>query len=98
MNLLNIGCLFMLIYSCIVVNKNKRHCNLKDIDMMMSPTEKFIILTEGVALLTKIFMRKNKFLMFLPPIYFEKKCFLDRYAAIFFYWRLVLPDKSPTYV
>ena len=46
----------MLVYSFIVVNKNKIYCNLKDIDMSISPIEKFIILTEDVALLTKIFM------------------------------------------
>ena len=54
-NLLEIGCLMMLVYTFIVVNKNKIYCNLKDIDMSISPTEKFIILTEDVALLTKKF-------------------------------------------
>ena len=54
-------------------------CNLKDIDMSISRIEKFIILTEDVALLTKIFMGKKAnsvkfiwfvkyFLMFLQPI------------------------------
>ena len=42
----------------IVVNQNKNYCTLKDIDMSISPTEKFIILTEDVALLTKIFTGK----------------------------------------
>ena len=56
MNLLEIGCLIMLVYTFIVVNKNKIYCNLKDIDMSISPIKKFIILTEDVALLTKIFM------------------------------------------
>ena len=46
----------MLVYTFIVVNKNKIYCNLKDIDMSISPIEKFIILTEDFALLTKIFM------------------------------------------
>ena len=55
-NLLEIGCLIMLVYTFIVVNKNKIYCNLKDIDMSISPIEKFIILTEDVALLTKNFM------------------------------------------
>ena len=49
----------MLVYSFIVVNKNKNYCNLKDIDMSISPIEKFIILTEDVALLTKILMGKK---------------------------------------
>ena len=48
----------MFVYSFIVVNGNKNYCNLKDIDMSISATEKFIILTEDVALLTKIFMGK----------------------------------------
>ena len=46
----------MLVFTFIVVNKNKIYWNLKDIDMSISPIEKFIILTEDVALLTKIFM------------------------------------------
>ena len=46
----------MLIYTFIVVNKNKIYCNLKDIDMSISPIKKIIILTEDFALLTKIFM------------------------------------------
>ena len=69
----------MLIYSFLVVNKNKNYCNLKDIDMSISPIEKFIILIEDVALETKIFMGKKAnlvrfiwfvkyFLMFLQPI------------------------------
>ena len=44
-----IGCLFMFVYSFIVVNKN--YCNLKDIGMSISPTE-------DIALLAKIFMGK----------------------------------------
>ena len=51
-NLLTIGCLFMLVNSFIVVNRNKNYCNLKVIDMSILPKEKFIILTEDVALLT----------------------------------------------
>ena len=69
----------MLIYSFLVANKNKNCCNLKDIDMSISPIEKFIILIEDVALQTKIFMGKKanlvKFIwfvkysvMFLQPI------------------------------
>ena len=49
----------MLVYSFIVVNKNKNYCNLKDNDMSISPIEKFIILTEDVALVRKIFMGKK---------------------------------------
>ena len=49
----------MLVYSFIVVNINKNYCNLKDIDMTISPLEKFIFLTDDVALLTKIFMGKK---------------------------------------
>ena len=60
----------MLAYSFIVVN-------MKDIDMSISPIEKFIILTED--LLTEIFMEKKAnlvrfiwfvkyFLTFLQPI------------------------------
>ena len=44
--------LFMLVNSFIVVNRNKNYCNLKVIDMSILPKEKFIILTEDVALLT----------------------------------------------
>ena len=40
-------------------SKQKIYCNLKDIDMSISPIEKFIILTEDVALPTKIFMGKK---------------------------------------
>ena len=59
----------MLVYSFIVVNKNKIYSNLKDIDMSISPIEKFIILMEDVALPTKIFMGKKanlvKFIWFI---------------------------------
>ena len=59
----------MLLCTFIVVNKNKIYCNLKDIDMSSSPIEKFIILTEDVALLTKIFVGKKanlvKFIWFV---------------------------------
>ena len=62
-----------------VVDKNKNYCNLKDIDMTTSSIEKFTILTEDVALLTKILWERkqirlnlygslNIFLMFLQPI------------------------------
>ena len=68
----------MLVYSFIVVNKNKIYCNLKDIDMSISPIEKFTILTEDVALPTKIFMGKKanliKFIWFV-------KYFLNVFAA-----------------
>ena len=78
-NLFKIGCLFMLIYSFFVANKNKNCCNKKDIDMSISPIEKFIILIEDAALQTKIFMGKKAnlvkfiwfvkyFVMFLQPI------------------------------
>ena len=49
----------MFVYSFIVVNRNKNYCNLKQIDMSISPIEKLIILTEDVALLTKLFMGKK---------------------------------------
>ena len=70
----------MFVYSFTVENKNKNNCNLKDIDMSISPIEKLVILTEDVALLNKNFHRKeskfrvnlygllNIFLMFLLPI------------------------------
>ena len=69
----------MLVYSFIVIDKNKNYYNLKDTDMSLSPMEKFIILTEDVALLTEIFMGQKAnlveficfvkyFLMFLQPI------------------------------
>ena len=51
--------LSMLVYTFIVVKKNKFYCNSKDIDMSISPIENFIILTEDVALLTKIFRGMN---------------------------------------
>ena len=67
-SLLKIGCLFMFVYSFIVVNRN--YCNLKDIDMSVSPIEKFIILTEDVALLRKMFMgKKTKLVKF---VWFDK--------------------------
>ena len=59
----------MLVYSYIVVNKNKNCRNLKDIDMSILLIEKFTILTEDVALLTKVFMGKKanliKFIWFV---------------------------------
>ena len=69
MNVLKIGCLFMFVYSFIVVNGNKNYCNLKDSDISTSLIEKFIISTEDVALLTKIFIEKKanlvKFIWFI---------------------------------
>ena len=63
----------MFVYSFIVVNKNKIYCNLKDIDMPISPIEKFTILTEDVTLLTKIFMGKKanlvEFIWFVKYIF-----------------------------
>ena len=57
----------MLVYSFIVIDKN--YYNLKDIDMSISPIEKFIILTEDVALLTEIFLGQKanlvKFICFV---------------------------------
>ena len=62
----------MLVYSFIFVNKNENCYNLKDIDMSISPIEKFLILIEDVALPTKNFMGKKanlvKFIWFV-------KCF-----------------------
>ena len=63
-------------YCC---KQKQNYCNLKDIDMSISPIEKFIFLTEDVASLTKIFMERrqiwlnlygslNIFLVFLQPI------------------------------
>ena len=49
----------MFAYSFIVVNKKKNYCNLKDIDMSISPIEKIMFLTDGVALLTNMFMGKK---------------------------------------
>ena len=66
----------MLVYSFIVVNNNKIYCNLKDIDMSISPIEKFIILTEDVALPTKIFMGKKANL--IKFIWLVFKCFCSR--------------------
>ena len=43
---------FHAVNSFIVVHRNKNYCNLKVIDMSILPKEKFIILTEDVALLT----------------------------------------------
>ena len=43
-------------YCC---KQKKNYSNLKDIDMSISLIEKLIILTEDVALLTKIFMGKK---------------------------------------
>ena len=38
-------CLSIVVYSFIVINSNKDYCNLKDIDMSITPIQKFIILT-----------------------------------------------------
>ena len=69
----------MLVYSFIVVNKNKIYCNLKDIDTSIAPIEKFIILMEDVALPTKIFRGKNanlvKFIWFVKYFFY---CFCSR--------------------
>ena len=66
----------MFVYSFIVVSKNKNYCNLKDIDMSISLIKKFIILTEDVPLLAKIFMGKKtnlvKFISFVK--YFFDVC------------------------
>ena len=50
----------MALYSFIVVKNPKNYWNMKDIDMSISPIEKFIILTEDVALPTKILMGKKE--------------------------------------
>ena len=63
--------------------------------MSISPIEKFIILTENVVLLSKMFMGKKanlvKFIWFVKYFFnvFAADCireniFLDRHAAIFF--------------
>ena len=49
----------ILSHQFIAVNRNKNYCNLKDINMSILPKEKFIILAEDVALITKIFMGKK---------------------------------------
>ena len=80
------------LYCCKQIQK-LHNCNLKDIDMSISPLEKFIILTEDVALPAKNFMGKKanlvKFVWFVKYCFcsrlkFEGKCFSDRHAAIFF--------------
>ena len=68
----------MLVCSFIVVNINKNYCNLKEIDMSFSPVEKFIILTEDVALLAKIFMGKKENLI---KIYMAAKYFFNAIAT-----------------
>ena len=54
------------LYCC---KQQQNYCNLKDIDMSISSIEKFIILTEVVALVIKIFMGKKanlvKFICFV---------------------------------
>ena len=99
----------MLVYSFIVVNKNKNYCNLKDIDMSISLIEKFIILTEDIALPTKIFMGKKenllKFILFVKYFFnvfvanlnLRKKCFSGRHAAIFFIMAYYFPIFSVSY-
>ena len=75
---LKIGCLFMLVYSFIVVSKN---CyDFKDIDMSTLPIEKFIILTEDVALLTKIFMgMKANLVQLMWFVKYLFYCFCSRF-------------------
>ena len=73
----------MLVYSFIVVNKNKNYCNFKDIDMSISPIEKFIILIEDVALLTKIFMGKTSKKANLVEFIWFVKYFFNVFAADF---------------
>ena len=99
-NLLKIGSLFILVYSFIVVNKNKIYCNLKDIDMSISPIEKFIILTEDVALPTKIFMGKKANLIkcirfvkyflnvFVADLNLRKNVFQMNMPPSFLLWRI----------
>ena len=69
----------MLVYSFIVVNKNKKLLYLKDIDMSISSIEKFIILTDDVAELTKIFMGKKA--NFVKFIWFVRY-FFNVFAAV----------------
>ena len=63
----------MFVYSFIVVNKNKNYCNLKHIDMSISPIEKFIILIKVAVLLTKNFKGKKaslvKFIWFVKYVF-----------------------------
>ena len=49
----------MFVYSLNYRKQKQKLLYLKDIDMSISPIEKFIILTENVAKLTKIFMGKK---------------------------------------
>ena len=90
----------MFVYSFIVVNKNKNCCNLKDIDMSISPIEKFIILTKDVALPTKIFMGKKAnlvkltwlvkylFNVFAVDFNLRKKVFQIDMPPSFLLWRI----------
>ena len=72
--------------------QNQNYCNLKDIDMSISPTEKFIILTKDVALRTKIFMGKKanlvKFIWFV-------KYFFNVFAVDFNLTKNVLQINMP---
>ena len=79
----------MFVYSFIVVNKNKIYCNLKDIDMSIAPIEKFIILMEDVALLTKIFMGLIFFNVFVADVNLKKNVFQIDMPPSFLLWRII---------
>ena len=91
----------MLVYSFIVVNKNKIYCNLKDINMSIGPIEKFIILMEEVVLPTKIFMGKKAnlvkfiwfvkyfFYVFVADVNLKKNVFQIDMPPSFLLWRIV---------
>ena len=80
--------------------QNKIYCNLKDIDMSIAPIEKFIILMEDVALLTKIFMGKKAnlvkliwfvkyfFNVFVANVNLRKNIFLIDMPLSFLLWRI----------
>ena len=91
----------MLVYSFIVVNKDKNYCNFKDIDLSISPLEKFLILTEDVAKLTKIFMGKKAnfvnfiwfvkyfFNVFAADLNLRKNVFQIDMPPSFLLWRII---------
>ena len=91
----------MLVHSYIVVNKNKNCWNFKDIDMSISPIEKFIILKEDVAWLPKTFMGKKanlvKFIWFVKYFFnvfaadfnLRKNVFQIGMPPSFLLWRIV---------
>ena len=86
--------------------KQKLLYNLKDIDMSISPIEKFIILTEDIALQTEIFMGQKgnlfKFICFVKYFFnvfaahlsLGKSVFKIDMPPSFLLWRIITSEMT----